>query len=498
MSSAKSAADEPHAFISYVREDSDAVDGLEAALVAAGIKVWRDKNDIGPGDDWKRVIRRAIQGNSLAFIPCFSTVGNERERSAMREEIHLAIEEYRLRPPDKPWILSVRFDECEVPDYDLVPGKTLRSLNWSDLFDKQYPANIVRLVDRVKALLGTPSAGAGAPAAVSDASDRVRGSLIATAVREGAADPARVPAADQQVRAEARKVVEAINDRDRFPTQIEPFKAELLLERLQAVTGLTDPLVEASVALGAYGQGSQARLATDVVNSLARAATGARNGIVPLLNIFRLPASLVMQAGALGAVATENAAMLNAFIIKPESTTEYGQTAPVHQLISPWSPYLEDLRTADLYAKTLNGVDVDPAAYDRPSQGGEYHWAPHVAMTVLLKPHIRDFTIDDPSYDALYFRTEVLVGAAIYDAAGPHGLDIKYHLADNWVGRHVVPERYSQTTVVDGVTAEFNAAGPNWWPLVGGALFGGDPDRAREALGLYAAAATSSRSRIRH
>ena len=66
-------AEEPHAFISYVREDDAAVDGLESALEAAGIKVWRDKHALGPGDDWKRVIRKAIQGNTLAFIPCFST-----------------------------------------------------------------------------------------------------------------------------------------------------------------------------------------------------------------------------------------------------------------------------------------------------------------------------------------------------------------------------------------------------------------------------------------
>lgn len=492
-----SSSDEPHAFISYVREDSDEVDGLEAALVAAGIKVWRDKNDIGPGDDWKRVIRQAIQGNSLAFIPCFSTVANDRERSVMREEIHLAIEEYRLRPLDKPWILSVRFDECEVPDYDLVPGKTLRNLHYSDLFDKHYPAQIVKLVDRVKTLLGTPDSAASAPAAVRDASNGVRGPLIAAAVREAAADPAKVPSADQQVRAEARKIVEAIADRDRFPTNVEPFKAQLLLERLQAITELTDPLIEASVALGAYGQGAQGRLATDVVTSLARAAAGARSGIVPLINIFRLPTSLVMQAGALGAVATENAAMLNAFVIKPESNSDYGQTAPVHQLISPWSPYLEDLRTADLYAKTLNGVDVDPAVYDRPSRGGEYHWAPHVAMTKLLKPHFRDFIIDDASYEALYFRTEVIVGAAIYDAVGPHGLDFDYHLADNWVGRHIVSERYSKATVVDSITAELNGAGASWWAMAGGALFGGDVDRTREALDLYRAAAAHSRSRLR-
>jgi TIR domain len=38
-----------HVFISYVREDRDRVDQLEAALKAQGIPVWRDTNDLWPG-----------------------------------------------------------------------------------------------------------------------------------------------------------------------------------------------------------------------------------------------------------------------------------------------------------------------------------------------------------------------------------------------------------------------------------------------------------------
>lgn len=209
--------EDPHAFISYVHEDAEAVDSLEAALEASGVKVWRDKKDLGPGDDWKRVIRQAIQGNALAFIPCFSTAANEKERTVMREEIYLAIEEYRLRPPDRPWILSVRFDDCDVPDFDLSAGKTLRSLNWSDLFDKRYSADLIKLVDRVKSLLGSVEGSANASAAIGAASSRVRGSLIAAAVREGAADPSRGAVADQQLRAEARRVVEGIGDSESPP-----------------------------------------------------------------------------------------------------------------------------------------------------------------------------------------------------------------------------------------------------------------------------------------
>jgi len=511
-----SSADEPHAFISYVHEDSDAVDGLEAALVAAGIKVWRDKNNLGPGDDWKRVIRQAIKGNALVFIPCFSKAANDKEKSVMREEIYFAIEEYKLRKPDRPWILSVRFDECDVPDLDLVSGKTLRSLNWSNLHGGTYGAEIVKLTDRVKSLLSTaggsgtgavssagssaaaPAAGptsAAVSAAVSGASDPVRGSLLAGAVRDAAVDPAHMASGDLQVRGEARKVVEALRDRTRFPTDLRPDAAQHL-ERLQAVTDLTRPLIEAAVSLGAYGQASQTRLATDVVNSLARAGIDpGGGGSRALLKYFTLPASLVMQAGVLAAVANQNPAMVQAFIVKPETTTNNG-VLPVHELISPWQPYIDELRIADLYAKTLNGRSPDPAAYDVPSTGGEYYMAPQVALNVLLKPFMLDYTIDDVGYTDLYGRMEVLVGAVVYDACGPDGLNLKYHYASDWVGQHVVGERYGQP-LADRLLAEAKADGPGWWPLVGDALFGGNPDRAQAALTEYAKAAEESRKRFR-
>jgi len=120
---------------------------------------------------------------------------------------------------------------------------------------------------------------------------------------------------------------------------------------------------------------------------------------------------------------------------------------------------MEDLRTAALYAKTLNGVEIDPAAYDVPSRGGEYYMAPQVVLTQLLKPFLLDFTIDDTGYNDLYFRMEVIVGAAVFDACGPNGLDLKYSVASNWVGRHIVDERYSQTTVAGRVLDAFNSEG---------------------------------------
>lgn len=74
-----------HAFISYVREDSSAVDVLQRMLEAAAIPVWRDTASLWPGEDWRARIRDAITRDALVFIACFSSHSAERQKSYQNE-----------------------------------------------------------------------------------------------------------------------------------------------------------------------------------------------------------------------------------------------------------------------------------------------------------------------------------------------------------------------------------------------------------------------------
>ena len=87
-----------------------------------------------PGEDWRAVIRRAITDDALAFLACFSRLSRMRDKSYQNEELLLAIEEFRRRSPDRPWLFPVRFDECDIPDIDIGAGRTLASLQRTDLF----------------------------------------------------------------------------------------------------------------------------------------------------------------------------------------------------------------------------------------------------------------------------------------------------------------------------------------------------------------------------
>src|SRR5579863_3152893 len=136
-----------HAFISYVREDSAAVDKLQAAIEAAGIPVWRDTASLWPGEDWRAKIRGAITEDALVFIACFSSQSAARPKSYQNEELLLAIAQLRLRRPDVPWLIPVRFDDCDIPEFDLGAGRTLASLQRADLFGPSCDLATPRLVE---------------------------------------------------------------------------------------------------------------------------------------------------------------------------------------------------------------------------------------------------------------------------------------------------------------------------------------------------------------
>lgn len=146
-----------HAFISYVREDSGKVDALQHMLEAAGIRVWRDTTDLRPGEDWRMKIQRAITDDALVFIACFSAASTARDKSYQNEELALAIEQLRLRRPGDPWLIPVRFDNCDVPDYSLGAGRTLTSIQRADLFGADREQAARRLVASVQRLLRKPS-----------------------------------------------------------------------------------------------------------------------------------------------------------------------------------------------------------------------------------------------------------------------------------------------------------------------------------------------------
>jgi TIR domain len=142
-----------HVFISYMREDSAEVDKLQRTLEDAGIFVWRDKSSLWPGDDWRARVQDAITRDARVFIACFSSRGAARSKSYQYDELRLAADEMRLRRPGIPWLIPVRFDQCDFPHYYLGAGQTLGSFHVVDLFGPDRDQQLRRLLATVQRLL---------------------------------------------------------------------------------------------------------------------------------------------------------------------------------------------------------------------------------------------------------------------------------------------------------------------------------------------------------
>lgn len=123
---------QPHAFLSYVRENEVLVDRLYRDLKVRGISVWVDRHQLKPGMRWKDAIRCAISEGAF-FLGCFSKESIEKNKSYMNEELAIAIEELRLRPTDRAWFIPVRLNTCSIPRRTIGGGETLADIQWVDL-----------------------------------------------------------------------------------------------------------------------------------------------------------------------------------------------------------------------------------------------------------------------------------------------------------------------------------------------------------------------------
>lgn len=121
-----------HVFLSYCHDDSKEVSQLREDLIAAGEKVWWDREILG-GQDWQREIRKAMK-EAYAVIACFSTQTDARSESGIFPELFDAIKAYRQYTPGSIFLIPVRLSECSIPDVEISDTKTLDSLQYIDLF----------------------------------------------------------------------------------------------------------------------------------------------------------------------------------------------------------------------------------------------------------------------------------------------------------------------------------------------------------------------------
>jgi hypothetical protein len=135
-------------FISYARDDLDAVMRLRAGLEAAGITVWFDMDRLEAGDDFDRKIQRNI-ARCAFFIPVVSGTTERRLEGYFRREWSYAIERSRNMADGALFILPVTIDDINGGSA-VVPEK-FRALHFTRLDNgAPTPELIQRLRDAMR------------------------------------------------------------------------------------------------------------------------------------------------------------------------------------------------------------------------------------------------------------------------------------------------------------------------------------------------------------
>jgi len=128
-------------FISYAREDLQAVQQIKAGLEAAGITTWFDMDRLEVGDDYDLKIKRNIARCSY-FIPVVSAATQRRLEGYFRREWSYAIDRVRNMADGALFILPVTVDGTGAAEA-LVPDK-FKTLHFTQLPGGIVPPDFAR------------------------------------------------------------------------------------------------------------------------------------------------------------------------------------------------------------------------------------------------------------------------------------------------------------------------------------------------------------------
>ncbi|MER7804654.1 toll/interleukin-1 receptor domain-containing protein [Streptomyces parvulus] len=483
-----------HVFISYVRVDSDHVDGLCAVLEAAQIPYWRDRKDLGPGDAWKAKVRAAIRDGSLVFLACFSDNSRAKEKSYMNEELTLAVDEFRQMPPGRVWLIPVRFDSGDVPDWDLGAGRVLSDLNYSDLFGKEHTAHVARLVTTINRLLGEKRPDpATALAAVEQATSADRTDLLKRLTKEMLLEPSRRIELDDLVSQEVQRVLAVLNDKDRLTGPLVGTNEEQIVriaEEAQHLWTLSEPFCASLQVASRWGAPESLMPWANGIRSFVTAAIKPESGKPALIELRHLPGMVGVMTAALACTSSGNWTNLKALVVDPSVRDRYEQKpTPIIEATDPYKPFgsTTDWVTNALARAITTGRDLDDSLKDfTERRNGKYHTPVAEWLHHLLRPIFSDQWPDNDAYSAEFDRAEVVLGVLAQDAVNMRAAanpERRPWGRSHWFGRSTWRSQDHGNPVAD-LLHEFETQGAQWGALKAG-LFGGDEDRARAALEAY-------------
>lgn len=486
-----------HVFISYVRDDAPQMEALKEYLEAAGVPVWTDTANLGPGDDWKMKIREAITKRALVFIACFSSNSAQRETTFQNAELLLAIEQMQLRTFDQTWLLPVKFDECELPAFSLGGGRTLEDLQTTHLFGDRRELEQAKLLAAVLRALG--SAGQivmpasreqpSSPAQVREETQRP--STVAESLKQMLHEPARQMALEEMLLDEAARTHEQLMSPELFPVNDATISDADRLGAVRAIVNrykLYDDVVHRvseTLAVGcAWGTADHERIWARVVRTIASTVEKERSGNTILLDLRAYPALQVLYASALGAISRDQYGALRA-VTSDAQVKRDGFPSPAIVYCNTYQVCPVEA-AGSVLALSDEGPVSDETIQALLTRGGNRYTPISDHLHERLRPLFKRTWPDDDEYSEAFDRVEILLGLIAADAR-LQAREGGAYVAGPSYGRFTWKSRYlahADLAPEKQIQAEFETRGPAWTPLRAG-LFGGDRDRARAAFELF-------------
>jgi hypothetical protein len=483
-----------HAFVSYVHEDDEHVGKMCEVLKAAKIPVWRDKDkgNLGPGQDWKAMIRAAIRSDSIAFLACFSSQSNAKGDSYQNEELTLAVEEFRRKPPGRVWLIPVRFDDCEIPEWDLGAGRTLHGLQRVDLFGDGYMPNAIELIEAIKNIMGEPGLAPDAVrTTVEEASAEDRPRLLRKLTKGMVRDSTREIELDELISEEISRVLAGMRDEARFPTHLTGgTEDEQKLEMANAATDYWELVKPFCSSLQVAARWAAPETLTPWVKGLRAFSAEAMKplgGHVPVLELRNIPILVSIMVAALASCGEQRWDNFKTLLVDTTvpSPSLQNRRIPVVETVTPWEPFLDAPQVAQLVAhavitdQALNAALADP----KPLQ---YHTPVPEWIHTILRPLFDEQFPDDVTYDSEFDRAEVMIGLTVEDlfrTRAESETDLPFQFRNKWYGRAVWRSRRYGNAVQD-FKDEIARVGIGWPPAKAG-LFDGKTDQARARVQQY-------------
>lgn len=138
-----------HVFLSYCHENLREVRRLHDDLLAAGEKVWWDRDMLG-GEDWRLSIQQAME-DAYAVLVCLSAESESRITAGIYPEVQDAIDNFRRYSAGVIYLIPIRLSECKIPRIRIDANRYLDALQCVDLFPlQQRTAQLDKLIEALQ------------------------------------------------------------------------------------------------------------------------------------------------------------------------------------------------------------------------------------------------------------------------------------------------------------------------------------------------------------